>query len=107
MKFIVDLWLDGYNSEEEMNMACKEFIKEQLDFTASSVQIEEYDESRESKSAIPSADKMFEACRNELKIQGEHPIGALSVMSPKNFFKNGWTSCYHWMLEELNRGITE
>lgn len=39
-KFIVDLWLDGYNSEEEMTKACEEFIKDQLDFSASSVSVE-------------------------------------------------------------------
>jgi hypothetical protein len=39
-KFIVDLWLDGYDTEEEMIDACQEFIYEQLDFSASSVKIE-------------------------------------------------------------------
>lgn len=38
-KFIVDLWLDGYETEEEMEEACEEFIYQQLNFTASSVQI--------------------------------------------------------------------
>ncbi len=40
MKFVVDLWLDGYETEEEMEAACVAFIKEQLDFAASSVKIE-------------------------------------------------------------------
>jgi hypothetical protein len=40
-RFIVDLWLDGYESEEEMAAACKEFIFEQLDFSASSVTVTE------------------------------------------------------------------
>ena len=35
--FLVNLWLDGYESEEEMIDACHEFIVEQLDMTASSV----------------------------------------------------------------------
>lgn len=39
-RFIVDLWLDGYDTEEEMISACEEFIYEQLNFTASSVKIE-------------------------------------------------------------------
>ena len=39
-KFIVDLWLDGYNTEEEMTEACAEFIYEQLNFSASSVKVE-------------------------------------------------------------------
>jgi len=38
-KFIVDLWLDGYSTEEEMIEACDEFIYQQLNFTASSVSI--------------------------------------------------------------------
>lgn len=39
-KFIVELWLDGYESEQEMAEACEEFIYEQLNFAASSVIIE-------------------------------------------------------------------
>jgi hypothetical protein len=38
-KFIVDLWLDGYDSEDEMITACEEFIFDTLDFSASSVKI--------------------------------------------------------------------
>jgi hypothetical protein len=38
-KFIVDLWLDGYESEEEMALACEEFIEDQLNFTASFVKV--------------------------------------------------------------------
>lgn len=44
MKFIVDLELDGYESEEEMKMACIEFIKDQLDFSASSVTVEVFED---------------------------------------------------------------
>lgn len=42
-KFLVDLWLDGYDSEEEMEEACEEFIYEQLNTTASSVKIVKVD----------------------------------------------------------------
>lgn len=38
-KYLVDLWLDGYETEEEENEACIAFIKEQLDFSASSVKV--------------------------------------------------------------------
>lgn len=38
-KFIVDLWLDGYDTEDEMEKACEEFIYDQLNFSASSVKI--------------------------------------------------------------------
>lgn len=39
MKFLIDLTLDGYESPEEEREACKVFIEEQLDFSASSVRI--------------------------------------------------------------------
>ena len=42
-KFLVDLWLDGYNSEKEMSKACKTFIDDQLDFAASDVKIEDFE----------------------------------------------------------------
>ena len=45
-RFIVDLWLDGYDTEEEMIDACEEFIYEQLNFSASNVKIEKNDEDR-------------------------------------------------------------
>jgi len=38
-KFIVDLYLDGYDTEEEMEAACEEFIYEQLNFSGSSVKV--------------------------------------------------------------------
>lgn len=38
-RFVIDLWLDGYESEEEMKAACKEFLEDQLDFSASSVKV--------------------------------------------------------------------
>jgi hypothetical protein len=49
-KFIVDLWLDGYETEEEMEDACVEFIYEQLNMTASSVSIKEIPSSLNEKS---------------------------------------------------------
>jgi hypothetical protein len=36
-KFLVDLWLDGYEDESERTEAELEFIKDQLNMTASSV----------------------------------------------------------------------
>lgn len=35
--FLVKLWLDGYETEEEMVEACEEFIDESLNTTASSL----------------------------------------------------------------------
>jgi hypothetical protein len=43
-KFIVDLDLDGYETEQEMALACKEFILESLNFSASTVSVADYDE---------------------------------------------------------------
>jgi len=38
-KFEVELWLDGYDSYEDMLVACEEFIYDQLDMSASSVRV--------------------------------------------------------------------
>lgn len=38
-KFIVDIWLDGYDTDEEVTAACEEFILDSLDMTASSVKV--------------------------------------------------------------------
>jgi hypothetical protein len=38
-KFIVDLWLDGYETEEAMAEACEQFIYDQLNFSGSGVKI--------------------------------------------------------------------
>jgi len=42
-RFIVDLELDGYNTDEEREAACIEFIEDQLDFSASSVKVSKFD----------------------------------------------------------------
>lgn len=47
MKFIVELHLDGYDSEEEMKAACKEFIYDQLNFAGTGVTITELPEEPE------------------------------------------------------------
>lgn len=38
-RFVIDLWLDGYETDEEQLQACKEFMIDQLNFTASSFKI--------------------------------------------------------------------
>lgn len=38
-KYVIDLWMDGYETAEEHDAACVEFIKDQLDFAGSSVNI--------------------------------------------------------------------
>jgi len=44
MRFLIDLTLDGYNSDEEERKACIAFIEEQLNFSASGVEILPYAE---------------------------------------------------------------
>lgn len=39
MKILIDLELDGYDTKEEMKRACLAFVEEQLDFSASFIQI--------------------------------------------------------------------
>ena len=45
-KFIVDLWLDGYETEEEMAEACEQFIYDQLNFSGSGVEITRVEEEK-------------------------------------------------------------
>lgn len=42
-EYIINLWLDGYDTEEQMEEACDEFIYEQLNFTASGVRVKRSD----------------------------------------------------------------
>lgn len=39
MKILIELWLDGYNTQEEMYAACREMVEENLNMTAGSVEI--------------------------------------------------------------------
>ena len=43
MKFIVDLRLDGYQTEAEQRMACVAFLNEQLEFSASSITVDVFE----------------------------------------------------------------
>lgn len=43
-KYLVELWLDGYENEEEAEAAQLEFIREQLNFSGSSVKITKIEE---------------------------------------------------------------
>lgn len=38
-KYMVDIWMDGYDSEEEMERACEDFIHSQLDLSAGHAKI--------------------------------------------------------------------
>jgi hypothetical protein len=48
-KFIVHLYLDGYEDEGEMEKACEEFIYEQLNFSGSEVKITKIKEGESEK----------------------------------------------------------
>ena len=39
MKLLIELWLDGYETEKAMFEACKEHVEENLNMTAGSVKI--------------------------------------------------------------------
>jgi len=39
VKFLVEIYLDGYESEEEHDKACAEFVYDQLNMTASCVKV--------------------------------------------------------------------
>ena len=39
-KFLLEIWLDGYETYEQMVEACEEFIYEQLNSSATSVEVE-------------------------------------------------------------------
>lgn len=39
MKFLIDLWLDGYDNEEKMKEAAYEYIYDQLNSAGTSIKI--------------------------------------------------------------------
>ena len=39
MRFVIDLHLDGYEAQDELEAGCREFITEQLDISSSSIKI--------------------------------------------------------------------
>jgi hypothetical protein len=39
MKMLIEFWMDGYDTPEEMREACMDYVKEELDMTASSIEI--------------------------------------------------------------------
>ena len=51
-RFIIDLSLDGYDSQKHHDEACKEFVEDQLNITASSVKVTEIPSSGKSKEEI-------------------------------------------------------
>jgi len=51
-KFLVDLLLDGYDTEEEMEKACEDFIYEQLNFSGSLVKIKRIEDNKFEKAFL-------------------------------------------------------
>lgn len=39
MRLIIDIWMDGYMNEQDMEKACLEYVEEQLNSTAISAKI--------------------------------------------------------------------
>ena len=81
--FKVELWLDGYDTEEEMTKACEEFIYDQLNFSGSGVSIELIEEPVDVKSSI--YDVPTEEYQANLKKGGKH----LGKKYPNDFNPNG------------------
>ena len=79
-KYIVELWLDGYNSEEETAKACREFIYDQLNMTASSVTITEYNET-DGESDIQLLAELNDGRRVVVPKDKEHAEAMLRVAS--------------------------
>jgi len=65
-KYLLDIGLDGYNSEEEEKEACDVFIIDQLDFSASSVHAEHVEETEDGPTAKQLAD-LWNICRKFIK----------------------------------------
>jgi len=65
-KYLVDLWLDGYDSEDEVKEACDEFIKEQLDFSASSVHAKHLEETEDGPT-VDQLSNLWNTCRKFIK----------------------------------------
>jgi hypothetical protein len=57
-RYVVDLELDGYETKEEREAAEVEFIKEQLDFSASSVKVYKLVEDKSTADTIDPITKM-------------------------------------------------
>lgn len=65
-KYLVDLCLDGYESEKERKEACDEFLHDQLDFSASSVHYEHLTELEDNPTIKQLAD-LWNKCRAFVK----------------------------------------
>lgn len=64
-KYLVDLWLDGYNSEDEVKEACDDFIREQLDFSISKFHVESLEEIKEGPTVEQLSD-LWKICKKFL-----------------------------------------
>ena len=62
-KYLLDLWLDGYEDEEDEKKACDEFISDQLDITASSVHFENLIEDGEEGPSVEQLAKIWNTCK--------------------------------------------
>ena len=82
-KFLVDICLDGYETEEEMEAACEEFIHEQLNFSGSSVTILKMNAKNKTIEALKN--RSCNNCEFRLHEEGWDPENSYCVV--KNFKK--------------------
>ena len=94
-QYIVDLWLDGYDTEAEMEKACDEFIYEQLNFTASSVKVKRSDYAE------------LEARHNALREAVEKEIRAWDNYSHYRNMENAFDSEVNAAWDELDAARAE
>lgn len=90
-KFIVDINMDGYETPEEHDKACEEFIIDQLDFSGSGVNVIKYDYDKlltRYSALLDASKKLAEALASIEKFKGlvdypEHEIRhAIAVEIP-------------------------
>jgi hypothetical protein len=65
-KYLLDIWLDGYNTPEEEKEACDNFIDEQLDITASSVTFKHLTETSQ-EPTIEQLAELWNLCQEFIK----------------------------------------
>ena len=92
-KFIVDLWLDGYETEEEMAEACETFIHDQLNFSGSGVKVTKIPSPKDVANQIVNVQPMPNDCINglrelskseqDLTAEGYKPVSDLGLLWTK------------------------
>jgi len=103
MRFLIDLTLDGYNSDEEERKGCIAFIEEQLNFSASGVEILPYEENSLREQTLDEVEMGLP----EPKVEKTIHSGMDSVELSHESQAGGFNECIykvHDLLEKLKEG---